>query len=133
MDRASDIKEQVPTTVTSATGFTSDRYQQHQPHAGAEVGPSTGELIATILRLQEQQEKSQKFIQELILERQRRIDPDEMKSPRRSDISNPHRSTMYMANTPQRVDDRTSMGGVTEYGEHEDNDYVADSNSRVVL
>src|ERR1700722_8483282 len=132
MDRAS-IKEQVPTTVTSATGFTPDRYQKHQPHAGAEVGPSTGELIATILHLQEQQEKSQKFIQELILERQRKIDPDEMKSPRRSDISNPHRSTMYMANTPQRVDDRTSMGGVTEYGEHEDDDYVADSNGRVVL
>ena len=119
---SSDRKETMNTIISES----SELKQQSQVREDEEQSRIL--LMNTIQDLKQQNEKLSKALED----QQRRIDTiDNIRRTRRSGNSNPRRSTLYMLNTPHRVNDRTSMGGIInttsgsleEAEENENDDY----------
>jgi len=93
---------------------------------------SKAELMNIIKRLQQQEQTNERLINELLSERKERIENENGELPRGREVNNPRRATIYRRNdTPQRVNERTSMGGMSLYSEYDhtdDEDVVNDFN-----
>jgi hypothetical protein len=98
MDTAREVKD------VEATSAMAQQQQQ------MDVESTMKDLIMMIQQQQEEQRKDREILVELLKKQQLQDDPSK-KPSRLSAESVRRRTTIYLPRTPQRVNDRTSMGG----------------------
>jgi len=106
IDQPSEIREEV---INPQEDVKRDEEPTTLEDVKGDEEPTTTDLLKTIKNLQLEQARKDDIIMELLSQQ---AEFNRVTITRRNPSSDPRRSTIYMINSPQRVNDRTSMGGI---------------------